>query len=332
MTILILPALLFLIVSVLLARHGRPAISWLVFVVGLVSWLVGVDAVIETTLRKLHQYPARVALLSVSFLALSVAGRRCGWAAGVYSGLLLLPLLVWLAVRIELEPFRNLAWLAWLVALVSHLEILRGIPGARYLAAWHVGGVVLVVTLLVRELQWIIGVTTWTNTAIVIALVVLAISLAHGHRFLHWPLRRERRIYLATAVTLVCSLLVWFLVVVTVTSGDPMPLAYRPLLNPYDIATLILLVGALVVLHAGLMQWRPAFAIATIGLSAASLCGWLLVGFAVVHGVYYGGPLRYWNEMTNTAVFVMVMLVAAAASIVSTVVIVRKVGSRQSLS
>lgn len=245
------------------------AVLWAPVVWGLGWWLFGT---LDESVRVLNRHglashiPAgtMAVVLVTSVLAAIVAYRR-DWSQLGKATLATLPAFGLIAAygiaggpTLFYVPSSALGWIAWPLALVWHLRLLRAQKrwaDAPALAPFHVAGFWLFLLLAARECQWQLGRVgaEWSSWqllgwAIVPALVLWA--LRSRALLPRWPLTEFRSAYLEFAATPVAVyLLAWAWVTNAVSPGDASPLPYVPLLNPLELAQWL-------VLFALVLWWR----------------------------------------------------------------------------
>jgi uncharacterized membrane protein len=147
--------------------------------------------------------------------------------------------------------FQSGGWLAWPLALLLHVLMLRRLDGGMPGAWWplvHAGNVWLMVLLAGNVLVYAISravlwQTAWATVILLVAGTGVMLVLGSGWMFdsltrqRRWPLDRFTRDYLWRAAAPLAALLaLGALVVAMVSSGNAKPLPYLPLLNPTDLA------------------------------------------------------------------------------------------------
>ena len=186
--------------------------------------------------------------LSASAMATQWLGERLDWRALHNTALGLLPVLMLIAVLQALDetaPLAHGGWLAWPLALGSHLWILyRQQPATRTL--WHAGGLWLLTGLLCMQFDWwfehqqpyALGNWPLLVWGVIPAAMMLGTCLGISRRRQRplWPLQKYRPAYLYTALTpIALALSAWTLYANIESDGSSPPLAYLPLLNPLDL-------------------------------------------------------------------------------------------------
>lgn len=287
-----------LLASRLLSAEQKPhplqrAGGVLLFIWGAGWWLGSGAREIEDSVTGILENHLLTLWISVSCLASTVLGRWRDWPAARVAALAHLPLLAIAALLYSLanrEPFAHWGVLFWVGAALVQTKILwdRESVGQADPARWHVGTVLSFVALLAWQTHWLIDRLlgpVWAGSAACLVLAVaVSVVLGAGSR-IRWPIGRHRPAYLLAAGVLATAGLgaVWLLV--AGSAGDPAPLPYIPVLNPFDLTTLVALLGALWWLvtarrgsHLDQAQWRLA---SIVWLVAA----FVLTTTAVVRGV-----------------------------------------------
>ena len=242
---------------------------WAPVVIGLGWWLSAL-LVESTNVLQRHGYGVQVAaaciaiVLGTSLICLLVARRR-DWSQLGRATLATLPGLAAIAALAGLGsstalyvPSSGLGWLAWPLAALWHLPLLRGQKqwvSALGLERLHVAGFWFYLLLAARECQWQFGGLgdDWSSWPLLGWVIVPALSLwaLRSQAVLRrWPLAEYRRAYLeAAALPVALYLLAWAWVSNAGSAGNASPLPYIPLLNPLEL-------GNWLVLLAILLWWR----------------------------------------------------------------------------
>ena len=242
---------------------------WTPVVIGLVWWLLALLVESINVLQR-HGFAAQVAaaciaiVLGTSLLCAMVARRR-DWSQLGRATLATLPGLAAIAAIAGLGshtmfyvPSSGLGWLAWPLAALWHLPLLRSQKqwvSARGLQRVHVAGFWFYLLLAARECQWQFGGLgdAWSSWPLLGWVIVPALSLwalRSPALLRRWPLAEYRGAYLeAAALPVALYLLAWAWVTNAGSAGDASPLPYLPLLNPLEL-------GNWLVLLALLLWWR----------------------------------------------------------------------------
>ena len=231
--------------------HFAMQVSIVVFIWGLAWWTFGGLHEIDRYVPYQEKVNASLLFLTGTCAAFSALWGR-GWIIARFPALALMPLLLLIfAVRIIEHrfghPLAGYGVLAWPLALLFHLRILRRHDETQgdYMTLVHAAGVWLLAAVGAWEVGWQIdrvveGRHVWPLIAW--ALVpggLLAALTLKGHA-IAWPVMRYPKAYLwVGAGPLAIFLLGWTLYANFSNDGSPDPLPYLPLLNPLDIAQLL---------------------------------------------------------------------------------------------
>ncbi len=232
-------------------RYAEPVL----FAWGMLWWFGGgLNEVNEHALNSLT-FGATLLFISASCLACNYLRKRLDWHLLEWPAFALLPAMSILVVQHFLcdysYPSLQGGWFGWPPALTAWYLILHGnrqrqpqLPAIVHaapfwlmslLAAWELSG---------RITHHLPGMGTWAFCAwgVVPALMVLLIA-RHGSR-LPWPVVGNLSSYLGLgSAPLTLSAWFWLLCANLTHSGNPWPLPYLPLLNPLDLATLLVLIS-----------------------------------------------------------------------------------------
>ena len=225
--------------------------SVIAFVWGLAWWTFGGLHEIDRHVPFEEKLNAALLFLTGTCAAFSALWAR-GWRSARFPALALMPLLLLIFALTLIEhpnqhPLVGYGGLAWPLAFVFHLRILRQHDATRgdYMTFVHAAGVWLLAALGAWEFGWQIdhvveGKAVWPLIAW--ALVpggLLAMLALKGHA-IAWPVMRYPKAYLwVGAAPLAVYLLGWTLYANFSNDGNPQPLPYVPLLNPLDIVQLL---------------------------------------------------------------------------------------------
>ncbi|MDE2428122.1 MAG: DUF2339 domain-containing protein [Burkholderiales bacterium] len=274
-------------------------LAWIPLLWGIAWWL---DAWFSESIYALEQagqvsyVPSAGVLISVASAVLlyGLATWR-NWRQSAISTMITLPLLIACALLGALAapetylPSSALGWLAWPLALVWHLGILRWqLRWLEKAPAWlprlaglHVAGFWFFLLQAAREGQARLGAAgdIWSSWSLLGWVLVPAIVFwcIGGKRIAQrWPLNTYRQAYVELAcVPVAAYLLVWIWLTNIFSAGNAAPLPYLPLLNPLELAQWLVL-SALIIWWRSLPElsrWRlPSHAVAILaGASALAL-------------------------------------------------------------
>jgi uncharacterized membrane protein len=219
---------------------------------GLLFWFGTGTAEIMDRVSASNQLHGLLLFGSASLAAIAYAGKRFAWIAYARVSLALLPALFVGAVAYLLEHehfFEGLGALGWLVAIAAHLWILYVYVGDedRLESLAHGWGAVFFTGLLAFELMWqldrVVDNVVWFATATMLFIAASAFALLFENRnrgdSQRWPFAQHSNAYYTAALVLVLGYMALVIITVIDDPGDPAPLAYIPLLNPYDILSIV---------------------------------------------------------------------------------------------
>jgi len=267
--------------------HGRseardwhawmPQIGIVASIWGLLWWVAGGLNEIHTYL---HAFAATDreragAALTGLFAALSAwlahgARRRLLWPLAEWPALALVPMLAALTVSLfalNTAPVSGYGWLACaLIAVSTYLLLWRQQPqvGERILAPLHTLMFWNVAALMALQGYWALRAYVpegaWSWSAWVYGFGTLLLLLAGAAQRLRWPVARFVHAYQVwAAVPLAALLWVWSIASV-MSDGSAAPLFWLPILNPLDVAQILVFVAGAVWLRrlrALGVQWHP---------------------------------------------------------------------------
>lgn len=137
----------------------------------------------------------------------------------------------------------NLGWLTWPLALVVLIYVLRVLDEHKEKPAgqWHFGSLLLLTALIAFETSWWTELFTSRAWGLAIAVSVPGIVALLVRRFNErpaWPVPAHPGIYHAAGNFLVASQVALLTLLAIADPGNPAPLPYIPVLNPFDLAML----------------------------------------------------------------------------------------------
>lgn len=233
-------------------RAWQKIASMVLLAWGLLFWFGAGAAEIFDRVSSTNQLHSLLLFGSLSLAAIAYLGRYHGWNAYRRISLTLLPALFVgvLAYLIEYDHFfEGLGALGWLVAIGAHIWILYSYDGkeSRATAVAHGWGAIFFIGLLAFELGWqidrIVENEVWAGSVALLIIAtgafVLLLERQSRHAGRRWPFTEHSDTYFATALLLVVG---YVLLVVTVCINDPgdsAPMPYIPILNPFDVLSII---------------------------------------------------------------------------------------------
>ncbi|MCZ6912955.1 MAG: DUF2339 domain-containing protein, partial [Proteobacteria bacterium] len=295
-------------------HRGQSLLSAPLLLWGLGWWATtGTMEILEWAASKseLHMLTAFIAI-SVGVLAW--LGRRYEWTAARRSTLAFLPILPLIAVLYLFQHEHVLAGigtLSWVLAAVAHFALLRAYdlgPG-RVDSAWHFSGALFLVAIIAYEVYWRIdeaGLSdVWAGSGAMLVPALAAIFIMFLRQNITWPLQRYWNAYLAAAGVLVVVQILAVSAAGLNDPGNPRPLTFIPILNPFDVLTIVGLGVALhlVVTMNTTSKWlqQGGFRTATV---LWSLAVFALSTIAVVRSVHHLGGVEWQQRVLAKSVSV----------------------------
>jgi uncharacterized membrane protein len=268
----------------------------------LLAWAVGwwlLAGFVEVDRAVVSRFELAAGLLFVaatSWLALGVS-RQLTWPRMDWTAVLLWPIAICGAAlaAIDLQhPAEALGWLAWPAVITTMLGVLRARDERfpRLGGALHVTAYWLAVALLAWEVHWQVGTVAggaWPDAAMLASAAVVVLLTLRLRERIAWPIAAHADRYLRAACGGVVAVLSFAVLAANFFSrGDALPLPYVPLVNPLELACLLVLVAAL--------RWRRVLEAEGLATPepvrravAAGVFLWLLVTMAVARTV------SHWN-------------------------------------
>jgi uncharacterized membrane protein len=217
---------------------------------GALWWAGGGLHEIHRHLDRAVELHAALIFLCTSALAFSGISKWLGWQNARWPAYVVIPVSALAFLRETQEsahPFANWGWLAWPLAWAEHLWVLRRHePQDQALHEWlHAALVWLLAVLVSWEFAWQIdhaveGKRAWPLIAWAVVPAVILTVLTSKSARLAWPIAQHMKSYLLYGgIPLAVFLGAWTIYANFTSNGDPAPLPYVPLLNPLDIAQIL---------------------------------------------------------------------------------------------
>lgn len=228
------------------------------FLWGAAWWLGTGGFEITDRARPFEESQVFVLFLALSFTAAAWIGRTKEWLAmrnATYSYLPILMIVGLFTWIFEQHFLFDAGWLAWPLAWLAQVYVLKLLDeqNSAGAASWHFFSLLVFALMLALEAFW------WTDDALnevwgaMVALSVTGVLSLLVWRFRQqpaWPVPVHPVHYLNASIVLV-SAQVLFLTLLSISDpGDPSPLPYFPVLNPFDLAMLFAMVVAVLSLSA----------------------------------------------------------------------------------
>ena len=296
-----------------------------------VWWFVGGFLEIERNFGPTETFAALLVFISATTLLTVALAARVAWPRLNWLGVTLWPFaaLFAFAALVGLEhPAEEFGWLAWPIAVGSMLWFLRAREALfpRLRGALHVGAYWLVVALVVWEAYWLVGRAAggvWPEAAVLALTAVLILVTLRAATAVAWPFAANAAAYVQAGCGAVLAALILTTGALNIESdGAASPLPYLPLVNPLELASVLVLFALLAWLGAigrhgaalaGLARVRPAVAAA-----AAFFLVTMIVARSVHHfaGVPYDADSLVASTTFQSALSIVWGLVGLSAMVV----------------
>ena len=219
---------------------------------GLLFWFGAGTAEIMDRVSASNQLHGLLLFGSASLAAIAYAGKRFAWVAYGRVSMILLPALFVGALAYLLEHdhfFKGLGVLGWLVAMGAHIWILYAYEGEenRLESLAHGWGAMFFAGILAFELSWqvdrIVINEVWVGTVGMLTVAAAAFAMLFEYKNRgsreRWPFAQHSNAYFTVALLLVVAYILLVITAVINDPGNPAPLAYIPILNPYDVLSIV---------------------------------------------------------------------------------------------
>ncbi len=260
-----------------------------------------------------------LAFVSASVFLDGWLARRWQWSMARWAAQAYLPLMLPLAAIFWMDQGHFLTgpgWLAWPLAWAVQVHSLRAFErgDSPLPAAWHAVSLLFLAALLTGEVTWrvddILHSRTWAGAAGTVVPGIAALLVWRTRKQPPWPVAAHWAPYLVASLILVSVQTVSLILLSVELPGDPAPIPYIPVLNPFDIAMLfVLLTTALSVVVASrsavLLEASQILLIYRLLLAAAAL---VLTTLAVVRGVHHYADIPWRADALTDSVMVQTAL------------------------
>ncbi len=294
-----------LLAAPLLARSYR-LLCAITFCWGTLWWLGTAWAEISDRIVPSARLAMFLLFLALSALVAARLGERRAWpelriAAQAY--LPLLALLTMLQVDNSGHFLFGLGLLAWPAALATQYVVLRSADRlhASLAGAWHVLGLAMLSIVLATESWWRVmqlASAAWAHAAALAVVGIVALTTWRMRDTPAWPVPAHPVAYLgASLAALLLQISVLTLLCLT-EPGDPSPIPYLPLLNPYDLsvvlAALLVWIGLKLLKTGAFPMVGPGSSEATWLARLVALAFVVMTSASLVRGIHFqtGVPWR----------------------------------------
>jgi uncharacterized membrane protein len=269
------------------------------------TWWLGTGFMeIGDRINNSSQVDWAVAFFAMSFIFLAGLGYYRKWAAARRLAYTYLPVLLPISLLYAYDNdhlFDGWGTLVWIFAFAVHFLVLRlaEFGDKRTLFTWHIGGTLLIAAFCSHEAFWQVQhaglASTWKQSAaLLVPLLFGGVILSLRHR-VSWPLKEHWPAY-RTATALLLGIQLMLMLTTGINSpGNTAPLAYVPLLNPFDMLTLLGLGLAIWTVH--IAQSDASARSSQQAIAAIGVMAFFLTTLMVVRAVHHITGV-IWDDFT----------------------------------
>jgi uncharacterized membrane protein len=262
------------------------------------AWWLGIGAMeIDERVDNNMEIHVLTIFIALSASVFAWIASRYDWTAAHRATLAYLPALPIIAVIYLYDHdhfFAGAGTLAWLLAFASHLYLLKAYKDGRMKieAGWHYAGLLFLAAVVAYEVYWRMDQAAfsdvWAFSSALLIPAAISLLTILAREYLAWPIKSYWGAYLLAASTLIAMYLFFVGVTGLEDPGDPAPLTYVPILNPFDVLTIVGLIISLFCLLTirNTTDWLGTrrFRMASVVWAFAAF---LLTTIAVVRGVHH---------------------------------------------
>lgn len=259
-------------------------------------WFFGGFAEIARSVGSNASFAAMLGFIAATTVLAVVLAPKVAWPRLNWLGLAAWPLAAFFAAFALLafaHPAREFGWLGWPAVFAAMFYCLRTREAqfGRLAGALHVTAYWLLAALAVREAQWLVDRVAdgvWPAAAVLALAAVLVLGTLRAASTVSWPFAAHARAYVEAGCGAVVAVLMLATLSLNLASpGDATPLAYVPLVNPLELAS-VLAVLALLGWLGAVGRHNAALAAAAQSRSAvAAAAAWFLVTMMVARAVHH---------------------------------------------
>ncbi len=288
--------------------EGEKGLHIVLLIWGMLWWFGAGLLEIDDHVSSQYEFNASLFFIAISLYMFSMMGRGLKWQHFEYSGILLLPAIIFFTFvgfvdDSNANPFAVLGYISWITAFAAQYWLLyrsEEVWSAKLMNLWHAATMwaytfvaawffSYVVSYAVPELNnW--GHLVWG----LIPAIAIAKLIIIKDQF-HWPIQKHQGAYLGRGLLPIVIFTAMWVLVTCFNRGDPEPLNYIPILNAQDIAQLF----SILIIYEWLDQIRKGEIAGVIDLKPDVLIK-ILAGIAfiwlnslVAHVVHYYMGVRY---------------------------------------
>jgi uncharacterized membrane protein len=264
-------------------------------------WFAGAFDEIDRALVD-GELAALLGVAAVTSALVLLLAPRLQWPRLDWLGLALWPvavLLGFVSLADFAHPAAEFGWLAWPAALASMLWFLREREAKfpRLAGGLHATAYWLTVGLVLAEAHWLVervATGVWPEAAVLALGAAAVLVTLRASAAIAWPFAAHARGYVQAGCGAVLAALVLTAVTLNIASpGDAPPLPYVPLVNPLELASVLVLLALLEFLAVLGRQSAAFAAVAAARPAVAAVAAWALVTAAVARSVHHFAGVAY---------------------------------------
>jgi uncharacterized membrane protein len=285
-----------------LSPWAAQALSILLLVWGAGWWLFGGFAEVLRSVGSDAELVAMLVFAAATTLLAMLLAPRVEWPRLNWLGVSLWPLAAFFAVVTTFglsHPAEDFGWLGWPIVVGSMLWFLRQREAlfGKLAGALHVAGYWLAVSLLAWELHWLVGraaAGVWPAAAVLALVAALTLATLRASGVIAWPFRAHARAYVGAGTGAVLAALTLATFALNVDSpGNAAPLSYVPLVNPLELASVLVVLALLRWLDAAASHYAALADVARARSAVAAAAAWFIVTMVVARSVHHFAGIPY---------------------------------------
>ncbi len=282
-------------------------------------WLGGGLREIDGQVADKFSAAAQLGLLAITAAAVLSLSRKLHWRALRAATLFFLPLFIIPSVSTLIQgsaPLANFGWLLWPLAFGLQYRILwsREAEYPQPVATQHTLSLLALTGILAWEVGHRVGETqlssSWQVSGMVLVPLLFIAGVLLMRERLTWPIDRHWRAYAVHGCGLLVSGALLSLAIAGVdTPADPAPLAYLPILNPFDLVTLAALLMAVLWLKT-LRETKPDLTTEQwqLGLIMLGIVAFVTTTSGVLRAAHHLGGVDWHPDALFSSVYVQAAL------------------------